>query len=71
MRGDKSELVNFVAYYGVGTVRENEMGILLPPGAETVSISQVKRWFTESFGLDPNRYSVSIQSFWSKSPINI
>ena len=67
-----SELVNFVAYYGPGTVRENKMGIdlrefkcavlQLSPGAETVSISQVKKWFKENFGLDPDTYSVSIQS---------
>jgi hypothetical protein len=76
-----SELVKFVAYYGPGTVRANEFGVdlsefarldmYLPPGAETVSISQVKQWFTENFSLDPETCSVSIDSVWSKSAVNI
>ena len=76
-----SEQMNFVAYYGDGTVRENATGVdlsefrstplQLPPGAELVSINQVKQWFTQNFGLDTDRYSVSIQSVWSKSPVNI
>ena len=68
-----------VVYYGPGTVRSNDLGAdlsefanmsLTLPAPETVSISQLKDWFTVNFSLDPKICTVSIQSVWSKSISN-
>src|SRR5664279_3434528 len=74
-----SEQVKFSIYYGPGTVKSNDLGADLSdfanmslslPAPETVSISQVKHWFTVNFSLDPEVCTVSIQSGWSKSIAN-
>ena len=70
------ELVKFVLYHGIGNVRTNEMGIDLSefqhvdlnlPAPETVSFSQVKEWFTVNFRLNPQTWTVSVQSVWLNS----
>ena len=75
-RGDMSESVKFVLYYGPGIVRANEWGADLSEftsveldldAPETVSIDQLKLWFTANFGLNTGTHTVSVQSLWTKS----
>lgn len=76
MLAEMSEIVRFVVHYGAGTVRTNHMGVDLSefkfveldlPDPETVSLSQAKDYFTTSFGLDPQMYTVSMQALWTNS----
>ena len=71
-----SESVKFVLYYGPGIVRINQWGADLSEFAnvelqldapETVSIIQLKLWFTANFGLNTETHTVSIQSLRTKS----
>ena len=72
-----SEVVRFVCYYGPGTVRSNEQGgdlsefqcveMQLPNHAEKVSITQFQQWLVDSFRLDRETVTVTIQSLWSSS----
>ena len=57
-----SDIVNFVIYYGHGTVRSNEEGIDLSefphvefpfPSPELVSLIQFQQWLLDSFSLSP------------------
>lgn len=75
-----SEFVNVIVYYGPGTVRANESGVDLSElphvvipliDQEKVRISVVQNYLTVNFGLDPNLWTVRIQSLWTKHRTNI
>ena len=69
-----SEVVSIVVYYGYGTVRTNEYGVDLSE-FENVEIPLTEpseaRISAVQLGFDPSLWTVSIQSLWLKSRINI
>ena len=57
-----TDIVKIVLYYGLGSVRSNEMGVDMSEfksvemnltAPRTWTIEQVKDWLTECFGLNP------------------
>ena len=67
-------------HYGVGTVREGPHGVdlstflqatLLHPDGGNARIGQVMNWFTRSFSLDPEVYTIIIYGLCSRSPTEI
>ena len=71
-----SEQVLFVVYYGSGNVRQTVLGADLSEFAyvemqlmdpEKASIRWFEYYLTVNFGLDPEVWTVRVQSFWTKS----
>lgn len=75
-----TDVVKIVFYYGMGSVRSNEMGVDLSEfkyvemnmtAPRTWTIEQVKDWLTECFGLNPEVHTVGVHALWTKSVSNI
>jgi hypothetical protein len=75
-----TDVVKIVFYYGMGSVRSNEMGVDLSEfksvemnmtAPRTWTIEQVKDWLTECFGLNPEVHTVGVHALWTKSISNI
>jgi hypothetical protein len=75
-----SDIVKIVFYYGLGSVRSNEMGVDLSEfksvemdltGPRTWTIEQVKDWLIECFRLNPEVHTVGVHALWTKSLSNI
>ena len=73
-------MVDIVVYYGAGNVGVTESGVdmsefgnmliqLIDP--MNLRIAAIQQYFTINFQLDPNIWTVKIQSVWSKSRTNI
>jgi hypothetical protein len=75
-----SNIVKVVFYYGLGSVRANEMGVDLSEfkyvememtAPKTWTLGQVKDWLTSCFGINPEVYTVGVHALWTKSLTNI